>query len=540
MVIVAAVAVVAVAASGLLVTTARGGQGSGAAAAGSGAAGASAFASGLNSTAASPTPSDSATPAATPAGPSAEPLVPVVSFWSTATSVNRADLGALWAGRAGAAAKIGYQTLDVATTDAEPLAAAFGSAHGTGVRLLSSADVKSAVAASATTIGLIPAEDVTPDVRALAVDGLTLFGQDRIHDVAKWPLTVESATPTTFSIADEWTLAAGGDVNLSRQIYVEAVTKRLGPDYPWAAGNAVITGHESGGFLDGPLAVARNLGPAGAFRARFQKADLAIVNLEGSAPDNFVNDRDNLVFTFDPALLIGLKNAGIDAVSLANNHIANGGDIGVVQTCQNLDAIDLAHAGAGANLSAARQPVWLAAGGLKVALLGYSAVGQQNWASDSHPGAAPLKLAEVTADIQAAKAAGADIVVVMPHWGTEYTYNISAYEKTDAAAFVAAGADLVLGSHSHWAGAIQSMAGPNGPAFIDYSMGDLLFNLNYDVATQEGVIVSLSFSGKRLAQVNLQPTVMIDGARVGLLSPSRDGQAVLDAIRAASKKTSKW
>jgi len=40
---------------------------------------------------------------------------------------------------------------------------------------------------------------------------------------------------------------------------------------------------------------------------------------------------------------------------------------------------------------------------------------------------------------------GADVVVVMPHWGTEYTYNISAYEKTDAAAFVAAGADLVAG-----------------------------------------------------------------------------------------------
>jgi poly-gamma-glutamate synthesis protein (capsule biosynthesis protein) len=535
--VVAAAAVVAIAASGLVVTTARGAHGSGAAAAGS-ASGAAA--AGIDSTAPSSTPSAAATPAATPAGPSSEPLVPVVSFWSTATSVNRADIGALWAGRAGAAAKIGYQTLAVADSDADSLAAAFAAAHGSGVRLLSSVDVKAAVTASTTTIGLIPAEDVTPDVRALAVDGLSLFGNDRIRDVAKWPLMVESATPTTFSAAAEWTLAAGGDVNLSRQVYVAAVKKGLGPDYPWSAGNAVITGHEGGGFQGAPLALARNVGPAGAFRARFQNADLAIVNLEGSAPDTYVNDRDNLVFTFDPALLVGLKDAGIDAVSLANNHIGNGGDIGVVQTCQNLDAIGMAHAGAGANLTAARQPVWLAADGLKVALLGYSAVGQQNWASDSHPGAAPLNLDDVTADIRAAKTAGADIVIVMPHWGTEYTYNLSGYEKTDAAAFVAAGADLVLGSHSHWVGAIQSMAGPNGPAFIDYSMGDLLFNLNHDVPAQEGVIVSLSFSGKRLAQVNLEPTVMIDGARVGLLSPSGDGQAVLEAIRAASRKTSKW
>jgi poly-gamma-glutamate capsule biosynthesis protein CapA/YwtB (metallophosphatase superfamily) len=529
--VVAAAATVAVVASGLLVTPTGGAQHSLDVALGS---------PSIPADFGAPTASPSSTPQASvpPPVPTPAPLVPVVSFWSTRRSVSHAELAGLWAGKAAVKAKTGYKTVAVATQDADLLAKAFGVPRSTSVKVLSSAQVKAAVTASPTALGLIPAEDVSPDVLALAIDGVSLFGSGRIKDLAKWPLVVLSPTPTTFATAAEWTLAAGGDVNLSRQVYVKAVTLGAGPDYPWSAGYAVITGHANGGFENTPLVLARNIGPGGTLRGRFLDANLALVNLEGSAPDDHSNNRDSLVFTFDPALLVGLQHAGIDAVSLANNHIRNGGDLGVVQTCQHLDALGIAHAGAGSNITAARQPVWLKADGLRVAMLAYSAVGPQNWASDTNPGAAPLKLADVTTDIHAAKAAGADIVVVMPHWGEEYSNYLSATQKSDAAAFVAAGADLVLGSHSHWTGAIQSLDGPNGPAFVDYSMGDLLFNLNHNIQAQEGVIVTLTFSGTRLAQVELDPTVMIDGARVGLMDPAGDGQAVLDAIRMASRRTS--
>jgi poly-gamma-glutamate synthesis protein (capsule biosynthesis protein) len=128
----------------------------------------------------------------------------------------------------------------------------------------------------------------------------------------------------------------------------------------------------------------------------------------------------------------------------------------------------------------------------------------------------------------------------MPHWGEEYSYLLNATQKGDAAAFVAAGADLVLGSHSHWVGGIETRDGVNGPAFIDFSLGDFLFNLNHDVQAQEGVLVTLTFSGSKLVQVNLEPTAMIQGSRVGLLNPSTDGKAVLDAIRAASRRLPGW
>jgi poly-gamma-glutamate synthesis protein (capsule biosynthesis protein) len=537
--VVASVAVVAVAASGFLAIPAAGARNRQVVAQATG------FVTQTDATSpaergvptAAPSPGSTASP--TPLAPTPVPLVPIVSFWSAPGSVSQAQLIGLWTGKVDAGARTGYKAVAVAAQDADALAIALGAARGNAVQLLSPTQIKAAVAASATTLGLIRADDVTPDIRALAVDGISLFGSGRIKDLTKWPILLQSATPTAFASSNEWTLAAGGDVNLSRRVHEIAVDKKKGPDFPWSAGYAT-TKPSCCGINKAPQVVARDVGPDGALRARFSDADLALVNLEGSAPDIHVNGRNNFVFTFDPALLVGLAHAGIDAVSLANNHIRNSGNVGVIQTGQHLDALGIAHAGAGANVTAARQPVWLKADGLRVAMLGYSAVGRGDWASNTHPGAAPLKLGDVTADIHAAKAAGADIVIVMPHWGTEFSYVLSTSQKSEAAAFVAAGADLVLGSHSHWVGAIQSLPGPNGPAFVDYSMGDLIFTLNHDTQAQEGVIVNLTFSGKRLAQVELDPTVMIDGSRVGLLAPGGNGKAVLDAIRKASRKTSKW
>lgn len=475
-------------------------------------------------------------PSATPLAP----VVPIVSFWSTQRNVRLADLTLLWAAPADALPEMPYESVAVASQDADSLAMVFGSAPAGRVRVLSPAQVKAAVRASPTTLGLLSPEDVTPDIRALAVDGVSLFGSDRTKDLGRWPLLIRSATITTFEPGSVWTLAAGGDVNLDRSVYLKAVTYGYGPDFPWSAGYAVVSGYEYWGFEGAPVVVARDIGPAGALRRQLSDADLALVNLEGPAPNDFVYHPDGFLFSFDPALLAGLRGAGIDAVSLANNHIRNDGNQGVLDTCYNLNVAGIAHAGAGADTTAARRPAWLEADGLRVAVLAYSAVGWDNWATASSPGAAPLDVDTVTADIHAARAAGADIVIVMPHWGQEYSNWIGADQENAAAAFVAAGADLVIGSHSHWVGAVQSIDRPQGPAFIDYSLGDLLFDLNHDYQSQEGMILTLTFSGTRLVQVDMAPTVMIDRAQVGLMDPAGDGQTVLDAIRRASRGLLDW
>jgi len=494
--------------------------------------------------ASTPSPSFTAAPASGPVA-YAMPVVPVAGFWTVPASVSLWDLSRLWTGSADSLTSHGsgaqtYTALAVPTSDVAGLTRYFGTAPSAAVRSLGVAEVKTAVRGSATTLGLLEADDVTPDVRALGLDGLQLFGSDRIDDPAAWRLRVATPTPPRILADATWTLAAGGDVNLDRRIYVAAVTDGLGPDNPWLGGSARIVGGDCCGMDGSELVTAKSRGNRSAVQDLFHNADLALVNFEGSAPNDYVYRPNSLVFTFDPALLVGLADTGIDMVSLANNHIRNGGDQGVLDTMANLDAVGVAHVGAGANLAAADTPGWLSAGGIKVAVLAYSAVGPGNWATNIRPGATPLQTDRVVADIRAVKAAGADVVIVMPHWGQEYSYMLSAAQKSQASAFVAAGADLVLGSHSHWVGGLQSLQGDNGTAFVDYSMGDLLFDLNHDAAAQEAEVVTLTFVGRTLAQVQLDPTVMIGGTQVGLLDPAGDGRTVMNAIRIASRGMLDW
>ncbi|HEX7590385.1 MAG TPA: CapA family protein [Candidatus Limnocylindrales bacterium] len=494
----------------------------------------------------SPASSSASTPlaaipsAAASSAPTLAPVVPVANFWAAHRDIALVDVARLWAGIASAPSETGYDSVAVSPAVASPLAAAFGLVPGGYVRIVTAAEVRTAVRTSSTTLGLLAPEEVAPEVRALTVDGTALFGPDRVKDISLWPLQAPVTTPTTFSLDSEMTIDAGGDVNLDRRVYLKSVPGGQGVDFPWSAGRAHITYYEGGGFEGRQTVQAADDGPAGYFAQKLGSTDLTLVNLEGSVPNDWITRDFSLIFTFDPDMLKGMKDAGIDAVTLPNNHIRNGGDQGVIDTINNLDGAGIAHTGAGANLTAARQPAWLMANGKKVAVLGYCAVGWGNTATDTEPGGAPMDMDAVVSDIHAARAAGADIVIVMPHWGSEYSYSVFSSQRAEAAQMVAAGADLILGSHSHWVGGIQSFDGPNGPAFVDYSMGDFLFDLTHDASAEQGVLVTLTFSGTRLVQVSLDPTIMIYGAQVGLLDPAGDGQGVLNAIRDASRGWSNW
>ena len=474
-------------------------------------------------------------------------MVPVVAFWSSERSIGRAELARLLAAGAGAGSTSAFRSISVDSADLPGLASALGASPAATIRALTADDVKAAVRDTDRALGMIPAGDVTPDVRALAVDGVALFGANRIHDLARWPLLVAGTAAAGFPTAAVWTLAAGGDVMLDRSAYAEAVLKRKGVDYPWNGGDAVVDRLACCGFDGASLAVGHQTGSVGAFRSLLAQSDVALVNLEGPAPEDFSYHPAGFTFTMDPAMLAGLRDSGIDAVSLANNHMGNAGPQGEVDTIRTLDSLGVAHAGAGSDSNAARQPAWLAAGGLRIAFLAYDAIQPGYWAAAGRPGAAGLRLSDVTADVRAAKAAGADLVIVMPHWGTEYADGASAEQRTEAAAIVDSGADLILGSHSHWVGPIQSISrsqGPisrsQGPAFVMYSLGDLVFDLRHDVRTQEGVVADMTFVGTRLVQVDLHPTLILDRCQPNLLDPAGDGSTMLNAVRKASAGLLDW
>jgi poly-gamma-glutamate synthesis protein (capsule biosynthesis protein) len=172
-----------------------------------------------------------------------------------------------------------------------------------------------------------------------------------------------------------------------------------------------------------------------------------------------------------------------------------------------------------------------------VAILAYDAVNvAANGATSSRAGAAPLELATCRAAIRAARAAGADVVVVVPHWGVEYSSRPTPLQRRQAAALIAAGADVILGSHSHWAGAMEAI----GDGLVVYSMGNFIFDLPRSEQTDEGLIVELTFVGRRLAQVDIHPTIELDRSQPNLLDPARDGRVVLDRVREASRTFLGW
>ena len=457
--------------------------------------------------------------------------MPVTGFWSTERSISRSALAAALAGTGANPRRVLVSAADLAS-----LAASLGVRPGPNVRALTPPEIRARLADSPTALGILRAEDVTPRVRALAVGGVTLFGGARVRTLTAWPLLVTEppgSRPSTFDPATVWTLMAGGDVMLDRSVYRRAILQGKGVDYPWNGGVARITSRFCCGWPGMRLVRAERVGPGGAVRTLIRRADIAVVNLEGPAPDDAVYRLYGLVFTMDPRLLAGVKRAGIDAVSLANNHILNDGRSGLLQTLRNLDAVGLKRFGAGRDLAAARRPAWFTAAGQRVAVLGYNDIGGAADASSSRAGAAPLTLTVMRADIRAARRAGADVVVVMPHWGSEYTDRITTRQRTFGREALEAGADVVLGNHSHWAGPIGIRAGNR---LVVYSMGDLLFDLNHDERTQEAFLVETTFSGSRLAQVTLHPTVIVDQAQLNLLAPQFGGTRLLRQVQEASQR----
>ena len=260
---------------------------------------------------------------------------------------------------------------------------------------------------------------------------------------------------------------------------------------------------------------------------------MAVVNHEGPAPDVASYHPSGLVFTFDPTLLTGVAEAGIDIVSLANNHIRNAGSAGVLETMRNLRTAGLRSVGAGADAHRARRPVCLDQSGVRLCFLAYDAINTPvHAATNQRPGAAELRIPDVRADIRRLRQAGADVIAVLPHWGTEYTTRVTPQQRRWARAMVRAGADIVLGAHSHVVGPVEFIDGVP----VLYSMGDFLFDLPRFEETEEAVIAELTFRGDRLAQLDLHPTVIVDRSQVALLDPASDGAVVLQRMRAASKR----
>ncbi|MGZ8514006.1 MAG: CapA family protein, partial [Candidatus Limnocylindrales bacterium] len=267
-----------------------------------------------------------------------------------------------------------------------------------------------------------------------------------------------------------------------------------------------------------------------------ESADLAIANFENPAPDQPRYHTSGTTFSADPALIAGLADAGIDYVSLANNHIRDAGGPGLLQTIANLKKDGIASSGSGKNLAAARRPGLFTVDGTKVAILAYDAIAAGYHATTTRIGSVPLVASYVRADVKAARAAGADVVIVFPHWGTEYQSRPSAAQQKLARMIIDAGADMVIGNHPHWVEGMEVYKGKP----IWYALGNFVFDQTWSEPTMEGITLEVTFRGATLAQVTIRPHIILDKAQPNFLDPAGDGKIVMGQVYSASKGLLPW
>ena len=234
----------------------------------------------------------------------------------------------------------------------------------------------------------------------------------------------------------------------------------------------------------------------------FIGAQIIFGNVEGPLTDLGSPEQDKTFVFRSPPSKVGaaLKATGFNVVSLANNHTLDYGADGLIQTIETLDAVGIQHAGAGADLKAARQPALIQVNGLKVAILAYSMTLPENFfAGENKAGTAFGHEEHVRADIMAARER-ADIVLVSFHWGQEGKTALRDYQTRLGHIAIDAGASAVIGHHPHILQGIEQYK----DGIILYSLGNFTFG-SYSLNSVRSAVAQLRFRNARLQSVRLFP-----------------------------------
>ncbi|MFI6562334.1 CapA family protein [Streptomyces sp. NPDC050534] len=204
------------------------------------------------------------------------------------------------------------------------------------------------------------------------------------------------------------------------------------------------------------------------------RADLALCHMETvyGANGDYTGYPD---FKSPPEVAQGLAATGYDGCSTASNHSLDDGAQGIRRTLDALDAVGVRHAGSARTEAEAHTVTMLRAGPAKVAHLAYTVDTNGKPLPAGRPWAVNLMNENViVADARAARRAGADVVVVSLHWGTEWQdapdqqQLTLARQLTEARTGGRPDIDLILGTHTHVPQAYEKVNG----TWVIYGMGD--------------------------------------------------------------------
>jgi poly-gamma-glutamate capsule biosynthesis protein CapA/YwtB (metallophosphatase superfamily) len=205
-----------------------------------------------------------------------------------------------------------------------------------------------------------------------------------------------------------------------------------------------------------------------------EQADFSFVNLETAVTLEKEMDTNQIYnFKSDPDSLTGLKHAGFDMVSVANNHSMDFLQKGFLDTLSNLDKAGLQYVGGGKNAQEAYKAKSVTLKGKKVKFLAFSRfIPTGDWfAGQDKPGIAQAYDRKPVLDAIAREREDTDYVLIYIHWGVEMNNRPEPWQREFAKQMIDAGADAIIGSHVH---VLQGFEYYKGKP-IAYSIGNFLF-----------------------------------------------------------------
>jgi poly-gamma-glutamate capsule biosynthesis protein CapA/YwtB (metallophosphatase superfamily) len=225
-------------------------------------------------------------------------------------------------------------------------------------------------------------------------------------------------------------------------------------------------------------------------------ADLAMVNLETAITTRGTKIGKEFHFRAPASALRTVQGAGVDAVSMANNHGVDYGPVGLADTLAAKKASPIPIVGIGADEDEAYAPAVLSAKGLQVAVFGASEVFEMTLSRYSAgPGKGGIASAAPIVRLRKAVAAASrkyDVVVVFLHWGLDYQKCPDPLSADTAQALEEAGADIIVGGHSHRVNG----AGWLGRSYVAYGLGNFVWWRSREPDSRSGVL-TLSLDVKK-------------------------------------------
>lgn len=232
----------------------------------------------------------------------------------------------------------------------------------------------------------------------------------------------------------------------------------------------------------------------------FAGLDLVSANLEGAVTDRGQHYPPNgsYDFAFAPDLIAQFRVYGFNFFNIANNHLSDQGELGILETRKNLAALGFNFSGCPDEQVGACSTTTIEIYNKKIGLAGFSQVSRE------------ISLAEMT-NIVSGLASSSDLVIVNLHWGKEYKHEFSQSQQKLAQSLIDAGADIIIGHHPHVVQGVEVYK--NKPIF--YSLGNFIFDQYFSTDTQEELAVIINWQENQinfelvpLRSIKSQPSLM--------------------------------